>query len=337
MFHICIFKFELFIFRMSNEASTTRHVPLMYAITNDQPVIQLDARTAFEKLTEREQLYAHYLSRASFYGGLIVLIQTSPESPAIFRLMHRINMAQPIEELRSAIVGKDGVTDVDFQAFMVFCSGVYANMGNYKGFGDTKIVPDLLPEVFEKIVKASKAWLEDAATMEELWSMVKKPMFSLTDREKQLGLGAKGVSTYFTPNCTSEDSDLVNRFFKSINLEGYINRVIKTTKGGESGRDLYEIRHAAAQNSTMVEKQVFENAEFIVTSGDYSPLMLKVNDNLSKAMNYAANDNEKSMLENYITSFKDGSLNAHKDGSRYWIKNKGPTVETYIGFIETYR
>ena len=187
------------------------------------------------------------------------------------------------------------------------------------------------------MVKASKAWADDQATMEELWAAVKGPMFSLSDREKQLGLGLKGVTTYFTPNCTNEDSDKINRFFKHINLEGYINRVIKTSKGGDNGRDLYEIRHAASDTSVISEKQVFEDAEFIVTAGDYNPLLAKVNENLAKAAEYSANADEKSMLEYYVQSFKEGSLDAHKNGSRHWIKNKGPTVETYIGFIETYR
>ena len=37
----------------SSVSSTSRHVPVSYTITNDQPVVALDARTAFEKLTER--------------------------------------------------------------------------------------------------------------------------------------------------------------------------------------------------------------------------------------------------------------------------------------------
>ena len=108
-------------------ASTSRHVPVTYTIANDQPVVALDARTAFEKLTEREQLYAHYIARASFYGGLICLLQTSPESPGIFRLIHRINVAQPIDELRETCSAQD-VPEVDFKSFMVYSSGVYANM-----------------------------------------------------------------------------------------------------------------------------------------------------------------------------------------------------------------
>ena len=68
--------------------------PSHYTLPNDQPVVTLDASEAFSGLTERERLYAHYLSRASYYGSLIVLVQTSPEAPHIFRLLHRINTAQ---------------------------------------------------------------------------------------------------------------------------------------------------------------------------------------------------------------------------------------------------
>ena len=37
-------------------------------------------------------------------------------------------------------------------------------------------------------------------------------MYKLTDRQKQLGLGAKGVTKYFSDNCGQEDSDKINRF-----------------------------------------------------------------------------------------------------------------------------
>jgi dipeptidyl-peptidase-3 len=304
-----------------------------FILPNDQPIVSLDAKAAFNGLTKREQLYSHYISRASFYGGLIVLVQTSPESPSIFRLLHGMNTAQKTKELKAAVL-KAGVSEEDFTAYMVYCSGIYANMGNYKGFGDSKIIPNLPVEQFEALVKASASYAANPESFGALWDSLRCSMYVLTDRQKQLGLGSKGVSTYFSDNCDQEDSDKINKYFKEKNIEGYINRAFKTLSA--DGKVTYEIRNAAVE-SKVVSEEEFEGSMFKVTTGDYSPLMNLVCENLLKAAENAANDEERAMLADYVKSFREGSLGAHKDGSRHWIRNKGPAVETYIGFIETYR
>lgn len=78
-------------------------------------VFTLDAQTAFKNLTHQEQLYAHYLSKACWFGSLVVLVQTSPESPAIFALLRKLFSAKPIEVLKSIALEKAGMNEEEWK------------------------------------------------------------------------------------------------------------------------------------------------------------------------------------------------------------------------------
>uniref|UniRef100_A0A672ZTA3 Dipeptidyl peptidase 3 n=1 Tax=Sphaeramia orbicularis TaxID=375764 RepID=A0A672ZTA3_9TELE len=315
-------------------------VDSQYYLPNDIGVSALECGEAFRLLSPQEKMYAHYLSRAAWYGGLAVLLQTSPESVDIFVLLQKIFRRQAPAELEKVATAA-GLSSEDYQAFLVYAAGLYANMGNYKSFGDTKFIPNL-PK-FKALVWASQAFQEQSTEMEALWNSCSCLLYSLEDRQKQLGLGDKGITTYFSGNCCLEDAEVAQKFLDSKKLSAYNTRLFKKDNGGKV---CYEVRLASAvQKDCAVEGECesccgnysFEDKEFIVRRGDYAPLMEKVCSYLQQAEVYAANENQKKMIEEYRRSFTLGSIEAHKEGSRYWIKDKGPIVESYIGFIESYR
>lgn len=105
--------------------------PKHFVIPNSQPIVSLECSTAFGKLEKNEKLYAHHYSKASknysllffvvwysrnsfsqasWYGGLVALVQSSPEAPLIFSLFNRIFASDSVETLKAA--GK--VADDDF-------------------------------------------------------------------------------------------------------------------------------------------------------------------------------------------------------------------------------
>ena len=117
------------------------------------------------------------------------------------------------------------------QAILVYTSGVYTNMGNYKGFGDSKFIPNLSIDKLDTFFKETKAFKTEAMLL-KFWNQIKEDVYDLSPSKQQLGLGVKGCSTYFSQNCTSDDAENVSRYFKSIQMEGYNNRVKKTVVEG---------------------------------------------------------------------------------------------------------
>uniref|UniRef100_A0A8C2WZA8 Dipeptidyl peptidase 3 n=1 Tax=Cyclopterus lumpus TaxID=8103 RepID=A0A8C2WZA8_CYCLU len=300
-------------------------VDSQYYLPNEIGVASLDCSEAFRLLSPQEKMYAHYLSRAAWYGGLAVLLQTSPESADIFVLLQRIFRKQTPAQLEQ-VATTTGISSEEYQAFLVYAAGLYANMGNYKSFGDTKFIPNLPKDKLKALVKASQAFQDQPTEMEALWDSCSCLLYSLEDRQKQLGLGDKGITTYFSGNCSLEDAEMAQKFLDSKFLMQYMLFLFATVNCTVEG----ECESCCGSFN-------FEDKEFTVKRGDYAPLMEKVSYYLQQAQAYAANENQRKMLEEYSRSFTFGSVDAHKEGSRYWIKDKGPIVESYIGFIESYR
>lgn len=86
-----------------------------------------------------------------------------------------------------------------------------------------------------------------------------------------------------------------------------------------------------------LDADVVKGKKLKLVYGDYHQEMALITEYHKKAAENAANENQKKMQLAYVKSFEEGSLEAFKNAQRYWIRDKGPMVESNIGFVETYR
>lgn len=303
----------------------------LYLAYKNVPISQLKVKEHFDTLTKEQKLYAHHLSRACWFGSRIVLAQVSSSSVDIYNLIMELFSPCADEEgikLRIAELKKCcDCNEESVNDFVSYAVQILGNLGNYKSFGDTKFIPRLKESEFRKIVKCSgnqKAL--------ELYEKVSESIYSLHDSELLLGFPSQGhYSAYYSSDMTKEEIDLVNRYMEQKHVNAYNTRVFKLEQ-----EKTFSIKVASAEKRT-VPKEQFEGVYIQWEFGDYSEEMTGIVRELQSALKYVANDIEKKMIEKYIESFQTGSIEAHKDSQRYWIKDISPKVETNIGFIESYR
>ncbi|CAL4157504.1 unnamed protein product, partial [Meganyctiphanes norvegica] len=296
----------------------------------DTPILYLKSEEAFAGLTSRERHYAHHLSRASWWGGLIVLCQTSPESPVAFSLLTRLFRSQPLDTLKElSIVRID-----EFKSLVIHIEVLIVYIGYYLGINLVKCVGN--NSFFPLIASSFRA----ADEYDNYIEITHTEMYRFENAKTFLTVGPnfQDMILFFTFNCFEEDADLAKDYMADRNIEAWNNRLLKYEEDGQTILDirLASIEQGAAEGIT-VESDEFKGHKFRVSRGDYANFLRKLNEELTLAKEHTANETEGKMLDKYIECFTRGCLQAHKDGSSHWVKNKSPAVETYMGFIEVYR
>ena len=229
------------------------------------------------------------------------------------------------------------ITQSSFQFFLDYAAQVCSfydshskktlnNLGNYKSFGDTKFIPRLSVEDFQSVIESS-----ESPEALKLFHQVKNVMYSV-DPEESLLIGYPGdkhVSGYYSPDITKADVDFVQSVLEERGISALNTRLFRASGG-------YQVMIASAETG-LVEVFEKEGKRFQIIKGDFSTEMTAITHHMQEALKYVANENQEKMLKAYVESFKTGSIDAHKESQRHWIRDIGPVVETNIGFIETYR
>lgn len=92
------------------------------------------------------------------------------------------------------------------------------------------------------------------------------------------------------------------------------------------GRLVYELILASSDQGEDGPIEEFEGSYFQCITGDYKPFLTQINYYLNKAIEHTNDNQQKAMLELYVSSFKTGSIENHVNASKIWVRSK-PVVD----------
>ena len=298
-------------------------------------IVVKDFSEGFRDLTPQEKHYAYHFVRASWEGALMCLHQVSYESPVIFCLAQFYFSGQSVGDLRAAAEAC-GLSDRAFDHYVAYFAGFLGSLGNYISFGNKKFVPNLTPDEFVTIYRSAPhfAEFEEAfgERFEDVWKLVDREIFCLDAPYPDINLPSKGgVSGYMSRSLTEAELDTLNRFLASIKQSPLNTRSFKKF---ENGARVYEITVGSEVGYETMH--TFEGLRIRLRYGEFSEYLERMNASLERAIPHARSELQADMLRDYVAHFRTGDVDLHIESQKKWVDDKGPVIETNIGWIETY-
>ncbi|KAF2152883.1 dipeptidyl peptidase III [Myriangium duriaei CBS 260.36] len=306
-------------------------------LADDPPtVVPLSIKPHFEALNSQEKLYAHWISRASFSGTRIVLRQVSHESEPIYDLI--IALHKSCGGDYASLEKKAGLSDEDIKHYLSYAAMFLGNSGNYKSFGDSKFIPRLSKDKFTALIETDPTAvtrLKTAGGIQALYESATGLM--------HLGYPSQGhLSTYYpnSPDITVDEIEYVSTWLADRKLLPENTRLVKNHEGNFECLISSAVNEPKKRDTEKLQWELegpLKGKWLTLVYGDHSKEMKNISESLTEASKVAANQHQKDMQTAYVSHFHDGSMQSFLESQRQWIRDKGPTVECNIGFIETYR
>ncbi|KAF7363442.1 Dipeptidyl peptidase 3 [Mycena sanguinolenta] len=294
------------------------------------PLCSLEVKKSFDQLSPTEKHYAYWIDHASWGGRPILQAQWTPQATDLYDLLILTFSGNDgkLADLQ-ALQSNAGLSADEFNHLTQYASQVLSNLVNFKTFGFTKIVPRVSSDKFEAVIKCSA----NSAKTTPLWGSLKEHIYAVTP-ESSLFIGKPNqghVSNYYLgETILDEEVADIQAAAEKLGIDLLNTRVKKESSTS------FSLLVASAKSQPDVTVDLGKGSTLTVKYGDMQEALTKVVAALQEAKKYAANAHQTAMIEGYIKSFESGSIQDHKDASRHWVKDVGPVVESYIGFVETY-
>ncbi|KAJ5716380.1 dipeptidyl-peptidase III [Penicillium malachiteum] len=276
------------------------------------------------------------MCRASFHGTRILLQQTSKESEAIYDLI--ISLYRAVNGDWKELGGRMNVRNEDVEDFLDYASMFLGNVGNYRSTGDTKFIPRICRSTLQQLCSVN-------SETEALFDAASQGMYSTRPYKYGYPEDIASSSGYYPGDnpLSKAEIDSVQRFVQDNKILPENTRVSKITLDDTPDFAAFSLHLASATSLwepelvTPTFLDLPDNPPISIQSGDFADCLEKVIVELQCATSNCTNPITLSMISSLVESFRFGNHNEFKAAQTHWVLDRSPTVETIIGFIETYQ
>lgn len=265
----------------------------------------------FDELTAKQKTYIYYLAEATLWGRDIIFDQWGKYNLRIRKTLEAIHNNRYAHKDSSTLTEDD-------KAFMEYLKRVWFSNGIYHHYGCEKFKPAFSQEFFRQLLNETPA---ESLPMpkEDIVRTLCPVIFDDKVLPKRVNK-AKGVDLIKTSACN---------FYEGVTQEE-VEKYYAAKKGDDPTPPSYGL------NSTLVKRDGELTEETWYAEGKYGKTIKKIIHYLSKAAEYAENEQQKKAISLLVDYYKTGNLHTFDEYSIEWLKELDGRIDFINGFIEVY-